>query len=316
MDCIMKERVLVTGGAGYIGSVLCPYLLEQGYSVTVLDNLYYKQHSLLPCFSNPDFRFVQGDVCNEALLKDEVKKADIIIPLAAIVGAPACDKNPVLATLLNYDSIMNILKYTTANQRVLYPNTNSGYGIGEKQTFCTEKTPLNPISLYGKLKVQSEEMLLSSGRAVTFRLATVFGVSPRMRLDLLVNDFTYRACQDRCIVLFEEHFKRNFIHVRDVAHAFHFGITNFSKMKGEAYNVGLSSANLSKRELCEKIKTFVPELYIHSATIGEDPDKRDYIVSNDKLESLGWKPRVSLEEGIREIIAAYPILRMHAFKNV
>lgn len=309
-------NVLITGGAGYIGSVLAPHLLNLGFSVTVLDNLYYKQHSLLNCFSNSKFRFVQGDACNLSVLQQEIKKADIIIPLAAIVGAPACDRTPLLATQLNYDAILNILELSSPSQMILYPNTNSGYGIGEKQTFCTEKTPLNPISLYGKLKVQSEEKLLCSGRAVAFRLATVFGVSPRMRLDLLVNDFTFRACQDRCVVLFEEHFKRNFIHVRDVAHAFHFGIANFSKMRGEAYNVGLSSANLSKRELCEKIKTFIPELYIHSATIGEDPDKRDYIVSNEKLEALGWKPQVSLEEGIRELIAAYPILRMHAFKNV
>lgn len=311
----MNERVLITGGAGYIGSVLCPFLLAKGFSVTVIDNLYYKQHSLLPCFSNPKFRFVQGDACNETLLLKELKSADIIIPLAAIVGAPACDRMPLLATQLNYDAILKILDASTPSQLLLYPNTNSGYGIGEKQTFCTEKTPLSPISLYGKLKVQSEEKLLASGRAVAFRLATVFGVSPRMRLDLLVNDFTFRACQDRCIVLFEEHFKRNFIHVRDVANAFHFGIENFGRMKGEAYNVGLSSANLSKRELCEKIKAFLPELYIHGATIGEDPDKRDYIVSNEKLESLGWRPQVSLEEGIRELIAAYPILRMHAFKN-
>ena len=309
-------NILVTGGAGYIGSVLVPYLLEKGFAVTAIDNLYYKQNSLLSCFSHPKFRFVQGDACNESIMQQEIRKADVIIPLAAIVGAPACDRAPLLATQLNYDAIINLLKYTSRSQSILYPNTNSGYGIGNKNEFCTEKSPLHPISLYGKLKVRAEDILLASGQAVAFRLATVFGLSPRMRLDLLVNDFTFRACQDHCIVLFEEHFKRNFIHVRDVAHAFYFGIENFSKMKGEAYNVGLSSANLSKRELCEKIKTHIPQLYIHSATIGEDPDKRDYIVSNAKLESLGWVPQMTLDQGIQEIIAAYPILRMNALKNI
>ncbi len=309
------KKILITGGAGYIGSVLTPYLLERGFFVTVLDNLYYRQHSLLPCFPNPRFRFVQGDACNDALLREEVKKADIIIPLAAIVGAPACEQTPLLATQLNHEAILQILKHMAPSQRILYPNTNSGYGIGQKDLFCTEETPLNPISLYGKLKVASEERVLASGQGISFRLATVFGISPRMRLDLLVNDFTFRACQDRCIVLFEEHFKRNYIHVRDVASAFYFGITHFDQMQGHAFNVGLSNANLSKRELCEKIKEFVPHLYIHSAGIGEDPDKRDYLVSNEKLEALGWKPEVSLGEGIREMIAAYPILRMHALKN-
>jgi nucleoside-diphosphate-sugar epimerase len=312
----MKERVLITGGAGYIGSVLCHALLQKGFQVTVIDNLYYKQASLLPYLADSSFRFVCNDACNEKILKEETEKADILIPLAALVGAAACDRAPILAKALNLDAIASLLKYSSQSQMILYPNTNSGYGIGKKDQFCTEETPLNPISLYGKLKVESEKILLDSGRAVSFRLATVFGISPRMRLDLLVNDFTFRACHDRFIVLFEEHFKRNYIHVRDVANAFLFGIEHFNQMKGNAYNVGLSSANLSKRELCEKIKAFLPDFYIHSASVGEDPDKRDYIVSNEKIEKLGWRPMTSLEQGIQEIIAGYPILRMNNFKNV
>ncbi len=312
----MKEKVLVTGGAGYIGSILVPLLLQEGFEVTVIDNLMYKQTSLLSLFSHPKFFFIKADVTDKNLMKNLIKKADIIIPLAAIVGAPACIMSPELAKLVNHDAIDCILENTSPSQRILFPNTNSGYGIGQKGQFCTEDSPLRPVSLYGKLKVQSEEKLLSSQKAITFRLATVFGVSPRMRLDLLVNDFTYRACHDRFLVLFEEHFKRNYIHLKDVAKAFIFGITHFEKMKGKPYNVGLSSANLSKRELCEKIKQYIPELYIHSAPVGEDPDKRDYIVSNEKLENIGWRPDVSLDEGIRELISAYPILKMNHFKNI
>lgn len=312
----MTLSILVTGGAGYIGSTLVPLLLAEGHTVTVLDNLSFQQMSLLSCFGQPRFRFVKGDVCQENVMKPLLAQADIIIPLAAIVGAPACNQQPILAKLINYDAIQLILRNTSSQQKILFPNTNSGYGVGQKNQFCDEKTPLHPISSYGKLKVEIEDELLATGRAISFRLATVFGVSPRMRLDLLVNDFTFRACQDKFIVLFEEHFKRNYIHVRDVAGAFLFGIKNFNKMKGEAFNVGLSQANLSKRELCERIKMFVPELYIHSAPVGEDPDKRDYIVSNAKLEALGWAPIKTLDDGIQEIITAYPILKMTAFKNV
>lgn len=309
-------HVLVTGGSGYIGSTLVPLLLQEEYTVTVVDNLSFNQVSLLNCFGHPRFTFIKGDVCNESLMKPLLSKAEFIIPLAALVGAPACASNPLLAKLLNYDSIQILLHNTTFDQKILFPNTNSGYGIGEKNAFCNEKSPLRPVSLYGKLKVEVEEELLASQRAISFRLATVCGISPRMRLDLLVNDFTFRACQDRFIVLFEEHFKRNYIHVKDVAGAFLFGIKHFEKMKGEAFNVGMSDANLSKRELCEKIKQFVPDLYIHSAPVGQDPDKRDYIVSNDKLESLGWKPTKSLDDAIQEIIAAYPLLKLNEFKNV
>ncbi len=309
------EHVLITGGAGYIGSLLTPLLLRQGYRVTVIDNLMYKQVTLLDCFGDPNFAFVKGDAADEKLMKTYLGKADIVIPLAAIVGAPACAMSPVQTKVVNYDAVKLILESTSSHQKILFPNTNSGYGIGEKNAHCTEESPLRPVSLYGRLKVQIEEELLSSGRAVCLRLATVFGVSPRMRLDLLVNDFTYRAVHDRSVVLFEEHFKRNYIHVQDVANTFLFAIQHYEQMKGQAYNTGISNANLSKRELCEKIKEYVPELYIHGAPIGEDPDKRDYIVSNEKLEKLGWSPKKSLEEGIRELISAYKIIKNNQFAN-
>ena len=310
------SRILITGAAGYIGSTLTPLLLKEGYQVTALDNLSFNQTSLLPCFQQENFTFVKGDVQNEELVKKLVESADIIIPLAALVGAPICNFSPPLAKGINYDAVELILKHVKPDQKILFPNTNSGYGIGREDIYCDETTPLSPISLYGKLKVEIEKKLLDTKQAISFRLATVFGVSPRMRLDLLVNDFTFRACHDGFIVLFEEHFKRNYIHVKDVANAFLFGIKNFEKMKGEAFNVGLTSANLSKRELCEKIQKYVPKLYIHSAPIGKDPDQRNYIVSNQKLESLGWNPTKTLEEGIQEIIAAYPILKRSEFKNV
>lgn len=312
----MTEHILITGGAGYIGSILTPTLLNEGYHVTVVDNLIYDQTPLLECCHNPKFQFIRGDVCHAELMSSLLSKADVVIPLAAIVGAPACARNPITSRLVNHESIQHILKHTSAKQKILYPTTNSGYGIGEPGKHCDENTPLRPISLYGSQKVQSEQDLLDSGRAITFRLATVFGASPRMRMDLLVNDFTLKAMKEKAIVLFEEHFKRNYIHVRDVAGAFLFGIRNYDRMVGHPFNVGLSSANLSKRELCEKIKQHLPDFYIHSAAIGEDPDKRDYIVSNEKIEKLGWRPNYSLDDGIRELIAAYQILKPNNFANI
>ncbi|MBI5195191.1 MAG: NAD-dependent epimerase/dehydratase family protein [Nitrospirae bacterium] len=311
-----KERVLVTGGAGYIGSILVPTLLNNGYKVTALDSLIFGQSALLECCANPHFDFIKGDICDESLILSLVPKFDIIIPLAAIVGAPACKINPSLTKMVNYNAAIMMINKLSSFQMVLFPTTNSGYGIGEKDAFCTEESPLRPISDYGKIKVEVEKAFLDKGSAITFRLATVFGMSPRMRMDLLVNDFTYRAYKDKFIVLFEEHFRRNYIHVRDVASAFIFGIKNYDKMKGQPYNVGLSSANLTKRQLCEKIKEHVPELYIHSASIGEDPDKRDYLVSNEKIESLGWRPSHTLDSGIQELLKGYKILKPNQFANV
>jgi nucleoside-diphosphate-sugar epimerase len=312
----MRAKILVTGGAGYLGSILVPALLSKGHEVTVLDALTYNQTPLLDCCSNPGFQFVKGDICNEPLMKQLLAEVDIVIPLAAIVGAPACKANPTTTKLVNLDAQLLMVRMISKEQMVIFPTTNSGYGIGEKDGFCTEASPLRPVSDYGRMKVEVEKALLDRGNAITFRLATVFGMSPRMRLDLLVNDFTYRAYKDRCVVLFEEHFRRNYIHIRDVAKAFLFGIEHYDGMKGEPYNVGLSSANLTKRQLCEKIKEQVPEFYIHSAPIGEDPDKRDYLVSNAKIETLGWFPDFSLDDGIRELLKGFHILKPHRFANI
>jgi len=302
------ERILVTGGAGYIGSVLTDHLLREGHKVTVLDSLLYGQSSLFALANNPHFNFVKGDVLDEPLMKDLIAKHDAIIHLAAIVGAPACKANPVLAQLTNQDSVEMLARHISHSQKLLFPNTNSGYGIGAKDAECTETSPLTPVSEYGKQKVAAEKLVLGKD-GISFRLATVFGMSPRMRLDLMVNDFTYRAYRDHSIVLFEEHFRRNFIHVRDVANAFVFGLRQYERMKGQAFNVGLSEANLTKRELCERIKQHVSDFYVHSAEIGSDPDKRDYVVSNAKIESFGFKPQQSLDSGITELLKGFPMLQ-------
>ena len=312
----MGRKILVTGGAGYIGSILVPTLLDAGYEVTVVDNLIHDQNSLLECCINPKFDFIKGDICDYDLMGGLLAKFDIIIPLAAIVGAPACKMNPAVTRLVNYEAHLHIVEESSPTQMVLFPTTNSGYGISAKESCCTEESPLRPISEYGRTKVEIEKQFLDKGNAVTFRLATVFGMSPRMRLDLLVNDFTYRAYKDSYIILFEEHFRRNFIHIKDVAKAFLFGIENFERMKSEPFNVGLSTANLTKRQLCEKIKEHIPEFQIYAAPVGEDPDKRDYLVSNEKIESLGWKPEFTLDQGIKELLKGYSLLKPNRFANV
>lgn len=310
------NKILITGGAGYLGSIMIPELLKEGYEVTVLDNFMFKQNTLLDSCINKNFNVIKGDCRDEQVLSQAIKDKDIIIPLAALVGAPMCDMDRIAAQSTNYDAIKSLLKLRSKDQRILYPCTNSGYGIGEKGKFCTEETPLRPISLYGKSKVDAEKAILDDGNSITFRLATVFGMSPRMRIDLLVNEFVYRAVYDKTIVIFEGNAKRNYIHIRDVARAFLLGISNFDTMKGEPYNVGLSDANISKLELCEKIKNYIPGFVFMEAPIGEDPDKRDYIVSNEKIESKGFKPSFSLEDGIVELMKGYTIIKNTKYGNV
>lgn len=311
-----KENILITGGAGYIGSILTPLLLAQGYKVCVLDNFMYKQESLLDCCADKNFEIVKGDVRNTSILKNLLKEADYIIPLAALVGAPLCDKEPKAAVEINRDAIESIAKLSSKSQRIIIPITNSGYGIGEKNIHCTEETALKPISLYGKVKVEAENLVLQRGNSISFRLATVFGMSPRMRTDLLVNDFTYRAVKDGYLVVFEGHFKRNYIHIRDVARVFMHAMDNFDKMKNEVYNVGLSDANISKIELCERIKEQLPNFVYFESKLGKDPDKRDYIVSNKKVENTGFKTVFSLEAGIAELIKGYRIITNNRYSNV
>jgi len=309
-------KILVTGGTGYIGSILVPELLKLGYEVIVIDNFMYNQTSLLDCCYDKKLTIVRGDVRDERLISNNLRKVDAIFPLACITGMPACNKDRVAAKTTNYDAIKMLLDLRSKEQIVIFPTTNSGYGIGQEGIYCTEKMLLNPISLYGKLKVEAEKTVLDAGNSITLRLATAFGISPRMRLDLLVNDFVYRAVTDRFVVLFQAHFKRNYIHVRDVVRAFIHCLNNFDKMKDEPYNVGLSDCNISKLELCREIKKQVSDFYFVEAEVGEDVDKRNYIVSNEKIEKTSFKPEISLQQGITELIKGYQIIRKNQFSNL
>ncbi len=309
-------KILVTGAAGYIGSVLVPRLLQEGYEVIALDNFMYHQNSLLDVCHHEKLTIVRGDTRDKGLMTKLMKGADAVFPLACLTGAPLCAKDPVGAQTILLDAIQMILELKSKDQRIIFPTTNSGYGIGEKGKHCTEGTPLRPISLYGRLKVDAEKAILDAGNGITLRLATAFGISPRMRLDLLVNDFTYRAVYDRFVILFEAHFNRNYIHVRDISKAFIHSLNGFDKMKNQPYNVGLSDANLTKLQLCQEIKKLVPDFYFVEATIGEDPDKRDYIVSNEKIEKTGFKPDVSLQKGLAELIKGYQIIKRNQYANI
>lgn len=310
------ENILVTGGAGYIGSILTESLLELGFHVTVLDNFMYKQASLNHLCHNPRFNVVNGDIRNEKVIGPLMGKADVIIPLAALVGAPLCNKDVVGADTTNKEAVYTMLKHKSKDQKIIMPTTNSAYGSGDENNFCTEESPLNPISKYAVDKVLVEKELMEHQNVISYRLATVFGMSPRMRTDLLVNDLTYRAVNDGYVIIFEGHFKRNYIHVRDVCDAFIHAIYNFDDMKDQIYNVGLSSANVSKLELCEVIKKFVPEFTIVEGDIKKDPDQRNYIVSNAKLEATGFEPMFSLEHGVVELLKGYRMIKNNIYGNV
>jgi nucleoside-diphosphate-sugar epimerase len=311
-----NQSILVTGGAGYLGSILVPDLLAAGHKVTVLDNFMYHQNSLSQVCANPNFDVVNGDTRSVDTLKPLLAKADVVIPLAALVGAPLCAKDPIAATTTNRDAIATLSKMMSRDQRIVMPITNSGYGIGEAGKHCTEDSPLRPVSLYGRDKVEAEKIVLDRDNSISLRLATVFGMAPRMRIDLLVNDFVYRAVYDRVVVLFEAHFKRNYIHIRDVSRAFAHAMSNFDAMKGRPYNVGLSDANISKAELCERIKTHIPNFQYLEAPVGEDPDKRDYIVSNSRIEATGFQPAYGLDDGIKELIKGFRMIRNAIYTNI
>ena len=309
-------NILVTGGAGYLGSTLVPDLLEEGHKVTVLDNFMFKQSSLNHCCYHPNFSIVKGDIRQKEIMSGLMKKVDVIIPLAALVGAPLCSLDPIGATTTNHDAIELMLKLLSKDQIVLMPTTNSAYGVGEKDNYCNEESPLRPISQYAIEKVEIEKKLMEQSNAISFRLATVFGMSPRMRIDLLVNDFTYRAVNDGFVVLFESHFKRNYIHVRDVSRVFRHALNNHNSMKGEIFNVGLSDANVSKKELCQTIQKQLPNFVFIDEQIGKDPDQRNYIVSNEKIESTGFKTEFPLDRGIGELIKGYTMIKNSRYGNV
>jgi nucleoside-diphosphate-sugar epimerase len=310
-------KILITGGAGYIGSVLCEELLNIGHEVVCLDNLFFQQTPNANLFHNKNYTFIREDVQNISTVNSIASSCDVIIPLAALVGAPICSRYPSLAKETNLNSIKKLIDSLSKDQLVIMPITNSGYGIGNANEVCTEDSPLNPISNYGRDKVELEKYILDNKENfVSFRLATVFGCSPRMRIDLLVNDFVYRAKKDNFLVLFEHQFVRNYIHIRDVCNAFMYSLSNWDSFKNEIFNLGLSDANLSKLELAQRIKNQIPNLTIIKEEFTKDPDQRNYIVSNEKVEKLGFQPSFSIDRGIDELVKFYSALPRGNFSNV
>jgi nucleoside-diphosphate-sugar epimerase len=301
------KKILITGGAGYIGSILATELVKLNFQVTVLDDLYYSSNSLNHLFLSKNFNFIRGDVRDYSLIKKIIKDKDIVIPLAALVGAPLCEKKKKDAVEINFNSVDFIVRSLTKNQKIIYMNSNSGYGVGEKNKFCTEESPLKPISLYGKTKVDAENSVMQFSNSVSFRLATVFGASYRMRTDLLLNFFVYNAVKHKLINVFEPKFRRNFIHVRDVTKGIIFAINNFYKMRSNVYNLGLSNANITKIDLAKKVKHYVKDVKICIINNSKDPDKRDYFVSNKKIEQKGFVADFALEMGIKELSEIFKI---------
>lgn len=312
-----NSKILVTGGCGYLGSILTEMLIRRNFEVTVIDNLNYAQNTLFNLFHKRKLNFIYGDVTNEVFLKKVLTEQyfDFIFPLAGIVGFPISEQKPEITWLVNYQSIVNLLKYRDKESKIIFPTTNSGYGSTDGKTFCTEEQPLNPISVYGKSKVEAEKKVMEAGNAISLRLATLFGFSPRMRTDLLVNDFVYKAVKEKAIVLFERNYKRNFLHVRDAARCFLWCMTNWEKMKDNVYNVGHPDYNLTKEELCLLIKKKIPDFNIFYAEIGSDPDKRNYIISNEKILKTGFKFKYTVEDGIEELIAGYNAFKDFRFRN-
>ena len=309
------KRILITGGAGYIGSKLVTKLLDHNFLVTVIDVLKFSSRSLNHLFNNKNFTFVKGDVRNKELMKNLVQKNEFIIPLAALVGAPLCKKNKKEAISVNLESIKLLMKIINKKNKIIYLTTNSGYGVGEKNKYCNEESPLNPISLYGKTKVEAEKIIMKSRNSIGFRLATVFGYSYRMRTDLLVNNFVFKSIRDKRLIIYEPHFRRNFIHVNDVIDCIIYSINNFNHLKSNVYNLGLSTANLSKLMLAKKIKQKLKYLKIKIIKNIKDPDQRDYYVSNKKIEKRGFKAKIKIESGIDELINVFNNTKVNIINN-